>query len=58
MKQIRLEQVNNAPTQELLHGTEPFLRSKYEGNSKINLRSVGKKKRLVIAPKPTLSSNK
>jgi hypothetical protein len=58
LKQVRLEQVNKAPTQEVLHGTEPFLRSKYEGNSKINLRLVGNKKRVVIAPKPTLSSNK
>ena len=32
--------------------------SKYVGNSKINLRLVGKKKRVVIAPKRTLSSNK
>jgi hypothetical protein len=30
----------------------------YEGNSKIILRFVGKKKRVVIAPKPHLSSNK
>jgi hypothetical protein len=30
----------------------------YEGNSKINLRLIGKKKRLVIAPESTLSSNK
>ena len=30
----------------------------YVGNSKINLRLVGKKKRVVIAPKGTLSSNK
>jgi hypothetical protein len=30
----------------------------YEGNSKINLRLVGKKKRVVIAPKRKLSSNK
>jgi len=31
---------------------------KYEGNYKINLRLVGKKKRAVIAPKCRLSSNK
>jgi len=31
---------------------------KYVSNSKINLRLVGKKKRVVIAPKHTLSSNK
>jgi len=31
---------------------------KYVGNSKINLRLVGKKKRVVIAPKHMLSSNK
>jgi len=30
----------------------------YVGNSKINLQLVGKKKRIVIAPKHTLSSNK
>jgi len=30
----------------------------YEDNSKINLRLVGKKKRVVIATKRTLSSNK
>jgi hypothetical protein len=30
----------------------------YEGNSKINLRLVGKKKRVVISPKHMLSSNK
>jgi len=29
----------------------------YVGNSKINLRLVGKKKRVVIAPKHMLSSN-
>jgi len=31
---------------------------KYEGNSKIIFRLVGKKKRVVIAPKRTLISNK
>ena len=31
---------------------------KYEGNYKINLRLVGKKKRAVIAPKCRLNSNK
>ena len=31
---------------------------KYEGDSKINLRLVGKKKRTVIAPKHMLISNK
>jgi len=31
---------------------------KYVGNSKINLQLVGKKKRIVIAPKCMLSSNK
>jgi hypothetical protein len=30
----------------------------YVGNFKINLRLVGKKKRIVIAPKGMLSSNK
>jgi hypothetical protein len=30
----------------------------HEGNSKINLRLLAKKKRVVIAPKRTLSSNK
>jgi hypothetical protein len=30
----------------------------YVGNSKINLRLVGKKKRIVIVPKRTLSSDK
>jgi hypothetical protein len=30
----------------------------YEGNSNINLLLVGKKKRVVIVPKGTLSSNK
>jgi len=30
----------------------------YEGNSKINLRLVGEKKRVVIAPKRTLNSKK
>jgi hypothetical protein len=30
----------------------------YEGNSKINLQLVGKKKRIVIVPKRKLSSNK
>jgi len=30
----------------------------YVGNSKINLRLVGKKKRVVIAPKRMLGSNK
>jgi hypothetical protein len=58
LKQVRMEQVNNAPTHELFHATEPFLRSKYEGNSKISLHSAGKKKRVVKAPKPKLSSNK
>jgi len=33
------------------------LRYKYVGNSKIKLRLFGKKKRVVIAPKRTLSSN-
>ena len=32
--------------------------SKYEGYSKINLRLVGKNKRVIIASKRTLSSNK
>jgi hypothetical protein len=32
--------------------------ARYVGNSKINLRLVGKNKRVVIAPKRTLSSNK
>jgi hypothetical protein len=36
----------------------PWSREKYEGNSKINLRWVGKKKRVVIAAKRMLSSNK
>jgi len=31
---------------------------KYEGDSKINLRLVGKKKHIVIAPNRTLSNNK
>jgi len=32
--------------------------AKYEGHSKINIRLVGKNKRVVIASKRTLSSNK
>jgi hypothetical protein len=55
MSPVKSKYITNSNCQILRWIAQPQII--YEGNSKINLRSAGKKKRVVIAPKPPLSSN-
>ena len=50
--------VKDLPKQKLNMSNNVITIPKYEGYSKINLRLVGKNKRVVIASKRTFSSNK